>query len=186
MTISLSNYLTDFQYEISPPGQNLYPAMTNGEALSRLIAAFWSLRISGIDALIAFTCDSNGNISPQTSSVSNSYSGVPSYVPVSWYEDPSGDVSRAIIQAILLFAHLKVLITVMENANTSTTYRAGSVEASTQKSSTVYQAALKSVTSQLDLVLSRLSDLGATTVTSLDAVIDATVNIADGVTWWTR
>ena len=185
MAVDLGDFLLSFQYEINPPGQNLYPSMTEDESLQRLIDAFWSLRLSGLDFLASFTCDDNGLISPQTTG--NTPPGLQNYIPVAWFEDgTSGDIGREIVQAILLFAHLKVLVTVMENANTSTTYRAGSVESSVSKSSSIYQAALKTVMSQIDIVLTRLSDLGSTNVMVLDAVIDNTVALCYGDTWWVR
>lgn len=185
MAVSLAVFLPSFQYEINPPGQNLYPNMSDDEALQRLIDAFWSLRLSGLDFLAGFTCDDGGTISPQNSS--NVPQGFQNYIPVAWFEDgTTGDIGREIIQAVLLFAHLKVLVAVMENANTSTTYKAGPVESSVSKSSSVYQAALKAVTSQIDIVLTRLSDLGSTNVTVLDAVIDSTMAISTGDQWWTR
>lgn len=183
MAVNLGDYLLSFQYEINPPGQNLYPNMTDDESLQRLIDAFWSLRLSGLDFLAGFSCDDNGNILPQ----STTPAGIQNYIPTGWYEDGgSSDIGREIIQAIILFAHLKVLVAVMENANVSTTYRAGSVESSVSKSSSVYQASLKALMSQIDIVLTRLSDLGSTNVAVLDAVIDNTVSIACGETWWVR
>lgn len=186
MTVSLSNYITNFQYEINPPGQNLYPNMSNGEALQRLIDAFWSMRLSGLDILAQWTCDSQGNITPQTNPPNWSSTGG-SYIPVGWYtDDASGDIGREIIQAIILFAHLKVLVAVMEKTPISTSNRAGPVESSTQYSAQVYQAALKTVMSQIDIVLTRLSDLGSTNVEVLDAVIDSTCSISYGDTWFVR
>lgn len=185
MAVSLGDFLLSFQYEINPPGQNIYPNMSDDESLQRLIDAFWSLRLSGLDFLAGFTCDNNGNILPQASG--NTPPGIVNYIPVGWFEDgTSGDIGREIVQAILLFAHLKVLIAVMENANTSTTYRAGPVESSVSKSSSVYQAALRALMSQIDIVLTRLSDLGSTNVMVLDAVIDSTCNLATGTQWWIR
>lgn len=187
--VALSDYTQSFQYEINPPGENLYPNMNQTEMVGRLIDAFWEMRMTGFDFLANWTCDQSGNISPQTNAPSASLTGVTQYIPVGWYtDDNSGAIGREIVQAIILFAGYRVCLTAMMAAggSTSVTARAGSVESSVTKSPQVYQAVLKALTAKIDLVLTRLSDLGSTNVEVLDAVIDNTTNMGMGEAWWVR
>lgn len=185
MAISLYDYVDSLRRELNPPGAELYPNMTDDEAVGRMSDQFWHLRLSGLDFLANWTCDDFGNIIPQANAP---IANLPnSMLPQGWYlDDASGNLGREIIQAIILFTAYHVCLTNLQANPTRTSYKAGPVEATTEFSATVYQAAERALHARINIVLSRLSDLGATSVTTLDAVMDATANLRTGVSYWTR
>jgi hypothetical protein len=161
--IDLGAYVTSFSYEINPPGQTLID-LSETEAVGRLSDSFWECRMAGFLPFAPYTCDDQGIISP--------------------FSESQPDLDREMIQIIILFAGYRCLITTMQNVATSTTYKAGSVESSVSRSTSMYVAALKAVTSKIDIALTRLSDLGSTSVAVLDSVIDSTIAIAEGEAWF--
>ena len=180
MSVDLSNYLPSFQYQINPPGQTLI-TLTDDEAIQRLVDGFWSLRLAGVDFLSAYTCTDDGIITPQSANVATTY------LPTAWYtDDGSTDLGREVVQAIILFAGLRCVQTQYMNLKTMVRSQAGNVSFETQQSATVLLAVLKSIIAEVDIVLTRFSDLGSTTVTVLDSVINNTINVMDGDTWWIR
>jgi hypothetical protein len=182
MAVNLGDRITDLLQELNPPGQTLV-TMTDDEALSRLVYAFWDMRLAGVDFLANYTCSDGGIITP-TGGASPGTSGT--YIPGYWYTDSSGDLGREVQAAIVLFAGWRALLTQYQNLKTMTRSQAGNVSFETQQSATVLQSVLKAVTAKIDIVLTRFSDLGSTTVTVLDSVIDATINVLDGDSWWIR
>lgn len=181
MAVDLSNFTQSFLYEINAVGQtNLTP--TSDEIVGRLIDAFYECKLSGFLIFQGYTCDDIGLITPYKTT------------PPPQYPDQSnpynfnglGDLPREYVQLIVLFGGYRALITTLQNVNTQTTARAGAVETSVQKSGAMYIAALKAVTAKIDIALTRLSDLGSTSVTVLDAVIDSTSAIENDATWFVR
>jgi hypothetical protein len=151
--IDLSDYTASLAYEISPPGQNLYPNMSTTEAVGRMVDAFWEMRLYGLDFLSAWTCSADGLITPQTN------------VPMSQY---GGGIA----------------LTSAQNLNSMVRSQAGSVSYETQKSSQLVQSVLKALTSKIDIVLTRLSDLGSTAVAVLDSVVQREYSEVQGYSWW--
>jgi hypothetical protein len=181
--IDLSDYTASLAYEISPPGQNLYPNMSTTEAVGRMVDAFWEMRLYGLDFLSAWTCSADGLITPQTNVPMSQYGG--GIVLPGWYEDDgSGDLGREIIQAIVLFAGYRIALTSAQNLNSMVRSQAGSVSYETQKSSQLVQSVLKALTSKIDIVLTRLSDLGSTAVAVLDSVVQREYSEVQGYSWW--
>lgn len=178
MTVDLSDYTSSFLYEINSVGSTTYNP-SDDEIVGRLIDAFWECRLCGFLVYQDYTCDGTGLITPQAST--------PSF-PDYWnpYQNQTGDLGRDYVQLIVLMAGYRALITLMQNTNVSVMAKAGSVESSTQKSAQMFVAALKAVTSKIDIALTRLSDLGSTSVGIRDAVIDNTTAILGGDTWFVR
>jgi hypothetical protein len=168
--------------------------MTDDEAVARMIKAFWELRLFGVDCLEGFTCDSTGTISPQPSNVSPAWSngaygyGNGSYnIPQAWYlDDGSYDLGEEVLEAITLFAAYQIAIIAAQNLSSMVKYQAGSVSTETQKSAALQQLVLTSLKSKTNMALTRLSDLGTTSVTVVDKVIETLDNEARGISFWIR
>lgn len=198
MSVDLSQFTQNYLYAISPPGQALqgtsgpYVNMTETEIVGRLVDAFWSWRMAGMDFLAGYSCTSDGIISPRTDYAGNgSYTG--QYLPEAWWTDGSTDLltglpdlGRQIVQAIIIWAAYKSVQTQLLNLKTATRYSVSGVSAETQQAATVLQGILKTLTAEIDIVLSRLSDVGMTTVTVFDAVMNVTRNEGLGDSWWVR
>jgi hypothetical protein len=185
MAVDLSNYFKTLEYEINPPGTTVY-TMSQSEMLQRLIDAFWELRIYGVDILAAFSCDDNGIIAPLSSGVSSFGNYMGFQIPASWYsDDGSVDLGREVIQAIVITAGYRIALTNSQNLATMVRSQAGNVSYETQKSAQMQQAVLKNLMAKLDIVLTRLSDLGTTAVSVYDSIIQKTDNITYGIDeWW--
>lgn len=178
MSVDLSDYTQSFLYEVNPVGQTLI-APSSDEITNRLADSFWECRLSGFLIFQMYTCNDSGIITPQVLAqptypdANNPYGGqAPANLP------------REYIQLIVLMAGYRALITTMQNVATSTMSKAGSVESSVSRSTSMYIGALKAITAKIDIALTRLSDLGSTSVAVLDAVIDSTIAIADGNSWF--
>jgi hypothetical protein len=189
--ISLYDYTQSLQYEISPPGTNAYPAMTDDEAVQRLIKAFWELRLYGLDFLQGFTCDTDGNINPQASSVTPNYGtgyGYGSFlIPPGWYQDDgSYDLGTEVVEAIVLFAAYQIAIINAQNLSSLVKSQAGSVSYEVQHSAQVQMTVLASLKSKTNLVLTRLSDLGTTSVMVVDQVMEKLCAEAQYNAIWVR
>ena len=178
MSVDLSDYTQSFLYEVNPVGQTLLNPSSD-EITARLADSFWECRLDGFLIFQLYTCDDSGIITPQTTAqpsfpdTYNPYGGVQTI-----------DLPREYVQLIVLMAGYRALITTMQNVATSSMARAGSVETSTSRSTSMYVAALKAITAKIDIALTRLSDLGSTSVAVLDAVMDSTIAIADGNSWF--
>jgi hypothetical protein len=178
ISVDLSDFTQSFLYEVNPVGQTLV-APSSDEITNRLADSFWECRLSGFLIFQLYTCNDSGIISlqviaqPTYPDANNPYAGqAPANMP------------REYIQLIVLMAGYRALITAMQNVANSTTAKAGSVEFSTSHSTSMYIGALKALTAKIDIALTRLSDLGSTSVAVLDAVIDSTANIVDGNSWF--
>lgn len=178
--IDLSNSIPSLLNYLNPAGQTVV-TMTESEAVQRLTDAFWTLRLSGADWLAAWTCV-GGIISAQT----NPGTGLPLYIPPAWYTDNGTDPNMAIVQAICLFAAYQAIQAQMLNVKTQFAARAGAVSYEAQQSATTLQAVLRSLTAQVDIVLTRLTDLGFTEVGIFDTVIHQSDAIAEDLSWFVR
>lgn len=187
MAVSLSDYIPSFLLEVNPPGQSVV-TMSNSEALQRLIDAYWELRIFGVDILGAFSCDNDGIIEPISGANGGSGLYYGFQIPSSWYtDDGTVDLGREVIQAIILCAGYRAALTSSQNLSTMVRSQAGNVSFETAKSAQMMQAVLKNLMAKLDIVLTRLSDLGTTAVSVYDSIIQKTDNINQGIDeWWVR
>jgi len=179
VVVDLSEYTQSFLYEVNSVGSTTYNPSTD-EIVGRLIDSFWECRLDGFLIFQDFTCDDTGLITPQASTP-----GFPDY----WNPYSVQQVAafpRDYVQLVVLMAGYRALITLMQNTNVSVMAKAGSVESSTQMSPQMFIAALKAVTSKIDIALTRLSDLGSTSVGIRDAVIDNTCAILNDETWFVR
>ena len=195
MSVDLSDFQQSYLNAISPPGQALqgtsgpFVNMTETEIVGRLVDAFWSWRLNGMDFLAAWNCSTDGIISPNPNGPANTMQ----YLPNAWYLDGTKDAStglpnlgRQIVQAIILYAAYKSVQTQLINLKTVASYQAGPVKYETQQSATVLQALLKVLTAEIDIALTRLSDLGSTTVQVFDAVMEVSRNQGLGDASWVR
>lgn len=178
MSVDLSDHVQSFLYEVNPVGQSLITPSAD-EVTLRLADSFWECRLSGFLIFMLYTCDDSGIITPQVGAQPmypdqfNPYGG-----------SVVGDLPREYIQLIVLMAGYRALITKMQNTASSQMAKAGSVETSVSHSTSMFVGALKAITAKIDIALTRLSDLGSTSVAVLDAVMDSTIAIADGNSWF--
>ncbi len=182
MAVDLTDAIPSFLNYLNPVGQSLYNPSTT-ESLQRLTDAFWTLRLSGLDFLNQWTC-SEGLITPQ-----GNPSGPPNrYIPPQWYTDiaNSTDPGQEIVQAICLFAAYQALNAQLMNLKTQFSARAGAVAYESQQSSAMLVAVQKAFKAQIDIVLTRLSDLGFTVVGVTDSVIQMSEIISEGGMGFTR
>jgi len=195
MSVDLNDYQQNFLFAISPPGQaiqggtGIFANISATEIVGRLGDAFWTMRIQGMDFLGAWNCSDDGLITPRTGSIGNTLQ----YLPSEWIVDGTidaatglPDLGRQIVQGIILFAAYKCVQMQLINLKTSTAYKAGPVSAEVSQSATVLQTTLRILTAEIDIMLSRLSDLGMTTVECFDAVMNVTRNEGLGDAWWVR
>jgi hypothetical protein len=182
--IDLSESIPSFLNYVNPLGQTLFTP-SDAEVVQRLTDAFWTMRLFGADWLANWTC-SDGIITPQTSPPNSGY--VTGYIPVGWYTDTANatDVSQAIVQGICLFAALQAVNAQLLNLKTSLSVKAGPVSFESAQSTTVLTVVQKSLTAQVDIVMTRLTDLGFTDVGVFDAVMENTRAIENDMTWFVR
>jgi hypothetical protein len=186
VSVDLSDYTASFLYEVNPPGQTLINP-SQDEIVGRLSDSFWECKFAGFLPFMAYTCDDTGIITPYAVLQANGSTVVPTPSfpdQNNPFNGTTSDLDREYIQVIILMAGYRALISTMQNIASSSTYKAGSVEASTSRSTQMYVAALKAITAKIDIALTRLSDLGSTSVAVLDSVIDSTIAIADGNSWF--
>ena len=183
MAVNLSDFTQSFLYEINPPGVNNYPTMTQQEMINRLIDAFWELRLSGLDFLSGWDCSIDGVITP------NGHAGsFPGFViPSDWFtDDGTPDLGREVITAIVLFAGYRVALTAAQNLATAVRSVAGPVSFEVEKSANLQMQILKAIVGKIDIVLTRLSDLGTTSVMVLDQVMEKTDALSQNFDFWPR
>lgn len=199
--IDLSEYQQNYLFAISPPGQAMLASTTAGstgpfvnmsetEIVGRLSDAFWMMRLVGMDFLACWNCSDDGIITPRTS---GNIGNTQQRLPPSWYLDGSidsstglPDLGRQIVQAIILYAAYKSVQTQLINIKTMVSYKAGPVSYEVQQSANVLQNLLKILTAEIDITITRLSDLGSTTVQVFDAVMEVTRNQELGSATWVR
>jgi hypothetical protein len=164
MAVDLGDLVESLQREVNPPGQNLYPDATENEWIGHLADAFWEARLHGM--LQGYIVDPAFTIVPLDTS--------------------APDMGRDWQQLIVLYAGFRITLTEFKNTQSSFHAVAGPVEIEVQKASNVLKGVLDAIKSRIDIVLRRLSDVGATSVAVFDAVIEQTYDIATREQWFVR
>lgn len=161
MAVELSDLVDSLKREISPlSGTDPYEA-TSEETLTGLLSdAFWEGRLNGM--FVGYTINDNDQI-----------------VPLSGTDD----MPRYEQQAIVLWAGYRVVLNDLRNAQSLFRAKAGPVEYETQQSATLLKGVLDAIRAKIDVVVSQL---GGTSATVFDAVIERSYSTGYGDTWWVR
>jgi hypothetical protein len=165
MAVDLNDLIDPLKRTISPPDEDLYPNVTSTMWVGYLADAFWSARIEA--GLFAdFYISDLDEIEPNEAG------------------DP--DMARDYQQIIVLYAALNIILQSIRNTNTLFRAKAGPAEFETQNSATALRDVLAEWIKKRDMILARLSDLGATT----DFIVDLTTMTDDSLinhdSYWIR
>lgn len=162
MAVDLGDLIESLQREVNPPGTNLYPNATDDDYLGHLQDAFWEARLHG---MLSDWTESDGLVTPISGTT---------------------DIGRDYQQLVVMYAGYRIVLTQFQNLKSMFRAKAGPVEFETQQQATVLKAVLDAIRSRINLVLSRLSDVGVSTATVFDAVIERSYSTAANDTWWVR
>ena len=162
MAVDLGDLIESLQREVNPPGTNLYPNATDDDYLGHLQDAFWEARLHG---MLSDWTESDGLVTPISGTT---------------------DIGRDYQQLVVMYAGYRIVLTQFQNLKSMFRAKAGPVEFETQQQATVLKAVLDAIRSRINLVLSRLSDVGVSTATVFDAVIERSYSTAANDTLWVR
>lgn len=162
MAVDLGDLIESLQREVSPPGEDLFPNATDDDWFGNLQDAFWEARLDGL--LEGFT-ESDGSVVPTSGTT---------------------DLSRDMQQIVVLYAGVRIVRNHLRSLNTVFRSKAGPVEFETQKSAQLLKGLLDELRSRRNLVLTRLSDLGAVNSYYIDAIVARDESLGYGDTYWYR
>lgn len=163
MAVDLGDLIEMVQSEVDAPGEDSFPNATDDDWLNNLRSAFWEAVLDGVISPSKYTED-EGSITP---------------IDVT---DP--DLSREMQQLIVLYAGVRVIRNKIRTMNTVFRTKAGPVEFETQQSANVFKTILDELVRRRNLILTRLSDVGAANSYYIDMVLarDDAMSFGD-VTW---
>lgn len=166
MAIDLFDLVDPLKREVATPGEfaNFYPNTSDDDLLGALQDAFWEARIDGM--LDGFT-ELEGVVAPTDGSIET--------------EDQLG---REYQQLIVLYAGYRFVRNHLLNLKTGFRAQAGPVEYETSQSAQVLRDILAALKDKRNLILGRLSDIGAVDSYYIDAVIQRGTSVYYGDTYW--
>ena len=145
MAVDMTELVESLKNEVSPPGTDLYPSVTDTQWLSRLRDAFWEAKLK--KAFSSYTLEDD------------------EIVPISG----TTDMPREQQQLIVLFAGFRVALTTFQNMNSSFRAKAGPVEYETQKSAQTLKALLDTLRERINAAMEAVD---GTSTGNLAMVID--------------
>ena len=160
MAVDLGDLVPYLEAEVSPPGNDLFDTTGDDEWVTRLANGFWNARLDG---LLAGYVETDGLV-----------------VPVSG----TTDMSRELQQVIVFYAAYDTILLALRTLNTMFRAQAGPVEFETQQSAQVLRDIAAALKDKRNLLLSRLSDIGATTDYVIDAIIARQDSMLNGAMHW--
>lgn len=162
MAVDLADLVESLQREVSPPGNNLFPAATEDDLLGHLQDAFWEARLDG---LLTEWVETDGEVSP---------------IAVSGREIP-----RELQQLIVFYAGFRIVRNHLRGLTTSSSnrYKAGPVayETETQQSATVFRDLLAELRQKRDMLLTNLTALGVIPSIVMDGIVNRTWYYGNGL-----
>lgn len=164
MAVDIADLVESLENEVSPPGTDLYPTVTESQWVSRLKDAFWEAKLN--KAFTSYTLDDDDNI-----------------VPISG----TTDMPREQQQLIVLYAGFRVVLTAYQNLNSAFRAKAGPVEYETQKSATTLKSLLDALRERIKQAIA--DGTGSSTghlALVLDGLASRTQAISDGDTYFVR
>lgn len=164
MAVLIDNLIESLKNEVSPPGTDLYPSVSDPQWRSRLLDAFWEAKLA--KAFPNYTIDGSNNI-----------------VPISG----TTDMPREQQQLIVLFAGFRVALTAFQNIKSGFRAKAGPVEFEQQQSAQVLKGLLDALRERIK---DALEDVDGTSMGSLALVLDGlaarSAAISDGDLFFVR
>lgn len=161
--IDLDDLVEDLVTEINIPGVNAYPTVSNEEWVNYLRNAFWNAHLDG---LMQGWTENEGLVSQ--------------------LNNPNGSaMTRDQQQIIIIYAVLNIIQKNLLSMDTSSTYKAGSVEYSTGKSAQIYRALIDDMRTRLERILDRLAENGvARDIYYIDTYAARQYAISSGLISW--
>lgn len=156
MAVDLTDLVESLERSVSPPDEDLYANVTDQQWVGYLADAFWSARVEA-GLFSGYFINENDEIEPESPT------------------DP--DLSRDQQQIIVLYATLSIITQSIRNTNTLFRAKAGPAEFETQNSATALKDVLAELQRRRDMVLTRLSDMGA----AGDMIVDLTLSVNDSL-----
>jgi hypothetical protein len=166
VAIDLFDLVDPLKREVATPGEfaTFYPNTTDDDLLGALQDAFWEARIDGM--LEGFT-ESEGAVAPIGGSIVT-----------------ADQLGRDFQQLIVLYAGYRFVRNYLMNLKTGFRAQAGPVEYETSQSAQVLRDILAALKDKRNLILARLSDIGAVNSYYIDAVVERTASVYFGDTYW--
>jgi hypothetical protein len=163
MAVDLGDLVETLRREVSQPGaeETTFPDANDDTFFGHLQDAFWEARLDGM--LEGFV-EADGLVSPTNPS--------------------ADDLTRDLQQLVVLYAGIRIFRNQLVALNTTFRAKAGPVEYETQKSAQVLVAHLKELQNRRNLVLERLSDIGAVNGYYIDAIYERENAIDWGLTYF--
>ncbi len=149
MAVDLGDLVESLKREIASPGEYeaTFPNSTDDSLVGSLSDAFWEARLDGL--LVGFV-EGDGVVTPITGTT---------------------DLSRDLQQLIVFYAGYKILFNVLRGIQTSFRAKAGPVEFETQQSASALTEILKELKFRRNLLLTRLTEIGAIPSYYVDAYL---------------
>ena len=163
MAVDLVDLVPSLKAQVSPPGTDLFPNVTNTEWTTRLENAFWMARLDGLFLNYRAL---DGNIEP--------------------LDDAGEDLDRASQQLVVLYAAMDIVLAELRNAQGSFRAQAGPVQFEQTRSAQLMRDILKAIQDRIKNVVGQLTSYAAAPVSAFDAVIARTESIGMGDVWWVR
>lgn len=147
--VDLGDLVESLKREIAAPGDfaTTFPNSTDDTLVGSLADAFWEARLDGL--LVGYA-ESGGIVSPTTAAT---------------------DLSRELQQLVVFYAGYKILFNALRNIRTSFRAKAGPVEYETQQSANALTEIVKELKHRRDLLLVRLTEIGAIPSYYVDAYL---------------
>ena len=161
MAVDLGDLVPYLEAEVSPPGNDLFAATEDDEWVTRLANGFWNARLDG---LLAGYVEADGAVTPTSG---------------------DEDLSRELQQVIVFYAAYDTILLALRSLNTTFRAQAGPVSYETGQSAQVLRDIATALKEKRNLLLTRLSDIGATSDYVIDAIVARQDSLLDGLTYWT-
>lgn len=162
MAVDLNDLVESLRREVNTPGEDSFPGAFDDTYVGHLQDSFWEIKLDGVTSF-------------------NSYSEEDGVIE---HTDGVTDLDRTYQQLIVLYAGIRIIRNQLLNLETVFKAQAGSARFETQQSATLLRAILEELKSRRNLVLTRLSDAGATPSYYIDALAARENSIDYGFTFW--
>lgn len=162
MSVDLGDLIESVKRSVSAPGaeETTFPDATDDSWLGYLQDAFWEVRLDG---MLAGYVEADGLIEPNGTT----------------------ELTRDLQQLVVLYASIDIVVNQIRALQTTFRAVAGPVQFEIQRSAQVLKAILDELKHRRDLVLTRLSDIGAVPSYIIDAVVGRDISVGYGDTFWT-
>lgn len=162
MAVDLSDLIENLKREVAAPGEEetTFPNATDGDWLGNLQDGFWECTLDGV---IGGYTETDGIVNPVSGST---------------------DLSRDLQQLVVFYAGFKIVRNHLRNLPTVFRAKAGDNEFQRQQAASLLKSLMDELTRKRNILLDRLSDIGAIDSTYVDAVVRRTQSISDEDTYW--